>query len=79
MLESDSGGREPENLSTTNFSIKVESILPGPIHAVCSESHAITPMISENTARVEVNGPVLPVSFLFLFCNNYVLGARVHN
>lgn len=48
--------------NATIFSFNVESAMPGQILDVRSDSHLITSDIESNTATIEVNEPVLPVS-----------------
>lgn len=44
------------------FSFNVESAMPGQILDVRSDSHSISTDIELNTATIEVNEPVVPVS-----------------
>lgn len=53
--------------NATIFSFNVESAMPGQILDVRSDSHSISLDIESNTATIEVNEPVLPVSVLPTF------------
>jgi hypothetical protein len=48
--------------NATIFSFNVESAMPGQILDVRSDSHSISTDIELNTATIEVNEPVVPVS-----------------